>query len=214
MENELINIEDEVYIKEINGIKAIHYKINYNNQNILKDKIFKNWLNEEITKKKGKKCTLYKCSKCDFFLYGKFGEIISFPHCKANLDTICSYCGKQYHDWSFCCSKRGLMNTFFDYFFPTYKETDCYDYNKLIPFLFNIFFIGMIYCSIFLYQKLKVGNEEFSCYLYKDTKLSHFAMVISVFFTLLYSLVYFFVFLIIYFLYLILYFIMKPYNIK
>ena len=209
MENELVNNEDQVYIKEVNGIKGIHYKINYNDQNIFKDTRFNNWLNEEIIKK-GKDNILYQCPKCDFFLYGKYDEIKSFPHCDKyfNMDYICLYCGKKYLRDSLCCSKRGLKYFFFYYFFKTYWRNQFFYYIiKFIPFLFNIVFIGNIFFGLFFFRKLKVEDDKFSNYITKRTLLSNFTLIIALLFTLVYSILYFFVFIIIYLIFLILYFI-------
>ena len=215
MENELIDVEDEVYIKKVNGIKVIHYKENYNNQNFLKDNRFKNWLNEEIMKKgiNGRYNILCKCSKCDFFLYGKYNEIKSFPHCDSYLfDYICSFCGKQFYSYVCCCSKRGLINFYF-YFFDTF-DIDFLDCGKFIPLLFNFIFIGTIYFILFLHRKLNIGDHEFSTYHDKDPILSIVARIIAVFFALVFSFVYIFVFIIIYFIFLIFYFIEKPIQTK
>ena len=214
MENELIDVEDEVYIKEINSIKVIHYKENYNNQNFLKDNRFKNWLNEEIMKKgiNGRYNILNKCSKCDFFLYGKYNEVKSCPHCNSFLfDHICAFCGKQYRSYSFCCSKRGLIDDFYFFFFDAFY-TDFLDCGKYIPLIFNLIFIGIIFFSLFLHQKLKEGDKEFLTFSNKRTKLSNFAKIIALLFALVLSFIYFFVFIIIYFIFLILYFTEKPKN--
>ena len=195
MENELIDDEDKVYIKEVNGIKGIHYKTNYNNQNFLKDKRFKNWFNEEIIKKgkNGRYNILYKCQKCDFFLYGRYNEVASFPHCDSHLlDCICSFCGKQYEGYSYCCSKRGLTDDFYFLFFDTFY-IDFLDCGKYIPLFFNIIFIGNIFYSLFLHRKYKIENNEFGCYDDKWTKLSIFTRIIALLFALVFSFIYYFV---------------------
>ena len=51
MEYSLVDSEEGIYIKNINGINCLHYKIDYSEQNFFKDNRFKNWLNEEIKKK-------------------------------------------------------------------------------------------------------------------------------------------------------------------
>ena len=207
MENELIADEDKVYIKEINGIRGIHYKINYNNQNFLKDERFKKWLNEEKIKK-GKSAPLYKCKNCDIFLYGEYDEVKSFPHCDKFIfdELICSFCGKLYHGYSYCCPKRGLTDDFLFFFFNTFY-IDFLDCGKYIPLFFNIIFIGNIFYSLFLHRKYKIENNEFGCYDDKWTKPSIFTRIIALLFALILSFVYFFGFIIIYFIFLILYFI-------
>ena len=208
MEN-LIDEEEQVYFQEINGIKCLHYKVKYNNQNIVKDNRFKNWLKEEINKK-GKFGNLYRCNKCNLFAYVKDykeGQLFKNSNDHSCADKyFCSYCGNIFYGDSYCCAKRGLKSDFYICFFGP-SSGDSLEAIKYIPLLFNIVFIGSIYFSLFLDRKLKVKYDEFSCYGFKSTKLSEFAIKIGYLFIFLNSFLYFFVFIIIYFIYLILYFI-------
>ena len=213
MEN-LLDEEDEIYTKEINGIKCLYYKPKFKNQNITKDKRFKNWLKEEINKK-GKICLLYRCDICNLFAYIKDNKEralfrISKDH-SCSDKYFCTYCGNIYIGESYCCAKRGLHSKFYIYFFRP-NDDEFSDNNRYIPLLFNILFIVSIYFALFLHRKLKVGVKEFSCYENKTTKLSKFAIIIAVLFILLNSFLYFFVFIIIYFIYIILYFIETKKN--
>ena len=213
MEN-LIDEEEKVYFREINGIKCLHYKAKYNNQNIVKDNRFKNWLKEEINKK-GKFCILYRCDKCNLFAYVKDykeGQLFKNSNDHSCADKyFCSYCGNIFYGDSYCCAKRGLKSVFYKFLFGPNNGEFLYVF-RFIPLIFNILFIGSIYFSLFLHRKYKVEDCEFSSYELKDTKLSNFAIIIAVLFILLNSFLFFFAFIIIHLIYLILYFIETKIN--
>ena len=52
MENELIDNDEEegIYIKEINGKKCLHYKLDYEGIKFLKEPKFLKWLNSQKKK--------------------------------------------------------------------------------------------------------------------------------------------------------------------
>ena len=50
MENGLIDEEHNIYTKEIDNIIFIHYKAQYENENVLRIPAFKKWFDGEIKK--------------------------------------------------------------------------------------------------------------------------------------------------------------------
>ena len=134
MEN-LLDEEDEIYTKEINGIKCLYYKPKFKNQNITKDKRFKNWLKEEINKK-GKICLLYRCDICNLFAYikdRKERELFRISKDHSCSDKyFCTYCGNIYIGESYCCAKRGLQSDFYIAFFGP-SSGDSLEAIKYIP---------------------------------------------------------------------------------
>ena len=215
MEYSLVDSEEGIYIKNINGINCLHYKIDYPEQNFFKDNRFKKWLNEEI-KKKGKTDYIFMCTKCNIFAYlSGNDEIMSFYHCNdsslSSMKLLCLYCRKTFSAGKYCCARRGIISDFQDYLLDGCysciftKNSDLRDCIKSIPFIFNLIFIGTIFYGLFLHRKIKVGNDKYINYEIKGTKLSGISIVFAALFFLIHSFVYFFSFSIIYFIYLIIF---------
>ena len=108
MENTLIEENEDLYTKVINGEISLYYKPAYSDKNILKDPRFKAWLNEQI-KLKGKNKLLFKCNSCNFITYLKnIEEIKSIKCCEESLISfwyICPYCGDNFLFGKYCCKK-------------------------------------------------------------------------------------------------------------
>ena len=210
MENDLLEgEEDSVYTKEICGKKCLHYKLHYKDEKMIKDKRFIKWLNEEKRNNKNKENYFLKCQNCHFCVYS-YKEDYSCCE-KKSLICICLFCGEIFHGSSYCCARRGLLeisNQYILYFSYAcnFKKGDGFlESFKVMPFIFNLIFIGTIYVGFFCHRKLTVGNSEFSNYEHRTSLLARSALIIFGLFTLIMSFVFFFHFLIIYFIYLIIY---------
>ena len=207
MENELIDNDEEegIYIKEINGKKCLHYKLDYEGIKFLKEPKFLKWLNSQ-KKEIGKKDYLYMCKHCNIFIYP---EIHNFKCCfYSSYDPICLCCGSIFHGNSYCCPKRGLIEVSQMYILDgrytcNLREGDgVIECLKSIPLIFNLVSIGTVYFGLFLHRRYKDGKSGCSCYETKGTKCSNIAINIGFGFVLILSLVYFIPFIIIYFIYL------------
>ena len=66
MENKFI--EDEIELKEINNIKALYYKVNYLEQKVNEDPVFRRWL-ESQKKERGENGIVSYCQNCNLFFY-------------------------------------------------------------------------------------------------------------------------------------------------
>ena len=209
MENEIIDNEEEgIYIKEIEGIKCLHYKLEYKDSKILNDPRFLKWLNDE---KKSKKSYLSMCTKCNTFKYtGENIKCCNHPY----FEPICTSCGRRFAGDSYCCAKRGIVEVSSRYILDGSYTCGLYGdrlFNcfKAIPFIFNLVFIGTLYYGIFLHRSLKNNkrnNKKISSYEQIDTACGTIAINISFLCILVLSFVYFLPFIPIYFIYLIIFF--------
>ena len=211
MENEIIDNDEEegIFIKEINGKKCLHYKLEYEGTKFLKHPKFIKWLNGQKNEI-GKKDHLYRCKYCNIFIYPEIDDFNCCNH--TTYDPICLCCGSIFHGNFYCCSRRGLIEVSKRYILDgrytcNLKKNDgLFDCMKSIPFIFNLVFIGTFYFGLFFHRKYKDGKRGCSCYETKGTKLSRLAAFIGFSFVFVLSLVYFIPFVIIYIIYLIIFF--------
>ena len=211
MENVIIDNDEEegIYIKEINGKKCLHYKLEYERITFLKDPTFVKWLNEQKDEI-GEIDHIYMCRVCNIFVYYKGTDYKCCNH--FNYITICLYCGSFYEIDNYCCLRRGLIEISSRYLLNGIYTCNLKDGEgilgciKSIPFIFYLSFISTFYFGLFLHRKYKNIKAKFSSYGRKDTKFSHIAFNIGLMFILVISLVYSIQFIILYFIYLIIFF--------
>ena len=198
MENILIEENQDIHTKEINGEICLYYKPTYRGQNILNDIKFKTWLNEQ-EKLKGKNKLLFKCNSCNFIFYLKdMRDMESIKCCEkpgVSFWFICTYCGDNFTYDQFCCKRMGfkweLASTFLNgnYFCNAYKLLDQI---KVMPLFFHVLFVFIFFETLFYLTKMKLKNSGCS-----ETPL----IGIGIIFSIVQGFTYFFPFLIIYFIY-------------
>ena len=197
MENTLLEGNQDIYTKEINGEICLYYKPTYHGHNILKDTKFKKWLNEQ-EKLKGKNKLLYKCNSSNFIFYLKnMEEIKSIKCCESHISFsyICTYCGDNFYFAFYCCKRTALKWVFHTYFLNGKyfgKKEDLLDQIKLIPLIFHFLFVHAFFEALFFRTKMELKTYECS-----EKPL----IGIAVLFSLVQGFTYFFPFLIIYFIY-------------
>ena len=168
MENTLIEENQDLYTKVINGEICLYYKPTYNGKNILKDPKFKKWLNEQ-EKLKGKEKLLFKCNKCNFITYLKNIEEIDSMKCceesRVSFWYICPYCGGNFDFGSFCCKRIALKWIFSTTFLNGQyfnKKDNLFDEIKLIPLIFHWLFVYMFFEAFFFRAKIQLKTYECS----------------------------------------------------
>ena len=198
MENALIEENQDIYTKKINGEICLFYKPTYYGKNILKDPKFKTWINEQ-EKLKGKNKLLFKCNSCNFITYLKNVEEIKSIKCCENSRVsywyICPYCGGNFDFGSYCCKRIALkweLSSFLlNGIYFTNKES-LFDQIKLIPLIFHFLFIYLFFEALFFNAKIQLKTYECS-----EKPL----IGIGVIFSIVQGFTFFFPFLIIYFIY-------------
>ena len=198
MENELIEENQDIYTKEINGQICLYYKPTYSGQNLLNHIQFKTWLNEQ-EKIKGKSKLLFQCYSCNCITYLKnIKEIESINCCEDSRICfwyICTYCGGNFTFANYCCSRIAFKWEFATTFLNGHyfdKKDNLFDQIKLIPLISNFFFVYIFFEALFFRRKIHLKTYECS-----EKPL----IGIGAIFSIVQGFTYFFPFLIIYFIY-------------
>ena len=198
MENALIEENQDLYTKAINGEICLYYKPSYKGKNILKDPKFKTWLNEQ-EKLKGKDKLLFQCNSCNFITYLKnIEEIDSMKCCEKSRIAfwyICPYCGGDFFFGHYCCKRIALRWEFATSFLNGQyfnKKDNSFDQIKLIPLIFHWLFIYTFFETFFFRAKIQLKTYECS-----EKPLIGIGLI----FSLVQGFTFFFPFLIIYFIY-------------
>ena len=105
-------IEEESKIEEINGYKALQYKVKNNGKNINQVPIYIHWL-KLMKAEKGENGLVTYCTKCHlFFYFANLQEKHTHFHHKncyyEDSSDFCEYCGELYNNDSICCFKKLL----------------------------------------------------------------------------------------------------------
>jgi len=203
MENKLI--EDELIYEEINGVKGLKYKLQYSNTKVGKDPIFKKWLSSEKLSKGDNGIVCY-CKNCNLFIYLQNKNEINETATKCcnsfGYGYICNYCGEIFFISSLCCIKNGLKNEFEEFIFSI-KFNQISEYFIFFPIITYFIFFLILFSALFYDRKAKIGDDEFSSYSEKDTKLQKFGQSVVGISLIIYSLIYTIPFLILYIIFLI-----------
>ena len=203
------NFEEEKCIELINNESCFHdFHQGRDEGEIIKNPIFKKWLKEQI-RNKGRG-GLYLCDECNIYSYLKSGKdfMCKGEHCHSKY--ICLYCGHDFYGDCYCCAKNGLKHTFRGYLFEGCYSFHLRDGIKIIPYIFNLIFVGTIYFGLFFHRRIKYGDNKYSNYEHRKNLLPNCAFIIAILFFLVVSIVYFIPFIFIYLSYLI--FFLVNYN--
>ena len=168
MENELIEENQDIYTKEINGEICLFYKPTYYGKNILKDPKFKTWINEQ-EKLKGKNKLLFKCNSCNFIFYLRNNEEIKSINCceksRINFWYICTYCGDNFSFSYYCCKRIAikwiLASTFLNGIYFD-NHDNIINSIKLVPLIFHILFVYLFFEAFFFRTKMHLKTYECS----------------------------------------------------
>ena len=192
MENRLSNEENGVYIKEINNITGLHYVLNYTEENIFEVPIFKKWYNNEINKK-GKYGLLTFCRKCNFYFYFKeYNHKKIFKCCQDNnsLEKICSYCGKSFEYYFYCCLKRAIKEDINEYFLDVDNDSNIYPFFNSLPIIFQFSLARTIFNILYIHR---IKRNDFYDKIFET--------IIIYFFIIIYELIYYIPYIIIHIIY-------------
>ena len=193
MENKFI--EDEIELKEINNIKALYYKVNYPEQKVNEDPVFRRWL-ESQKKEKGENGIVSYCQNCNLFFYfineNEENETKRICCNDYFFGHFCNYCDQIIIPDSYCCIRGGIKLLFQDNLLNGkygYKE-EIFDCIKFIPIIFFFIFFVNISCVLFVNKRRTIKNVIFSSYNLKDSYGTFSFLAICSLISILYYLIF------------------------
>ena len=202
--------EEEKCLELINNETCFHdFYQDRDEGELIKNPVFKKWLKEQI-RKKGRG-DLYFCKYCNIYSYLKHQKDFRCNGEHWYSENVCLYCGQIFYLYCYCCAKYGL-----DYAFRLYLFEGSYSFHrdgiKIIPYIFNLIFVGTIYFGLFYHRRVGFENIKYLNYEHRTDIIPRIAFIIATLFFLVISLVYFIPFIFIYLFYLI--FFLVNYNSK
>ena len=168
MENRLIN--EEIEIREKYNLKALYYKLTYEERKVKNNPIINEWLDSQ-KRERGENGKIYYCITCNLFFYLINEKEVKEVKSKCiDVGYICDYCGEIMSRNSYCCLRGGMKETFFDMLLRTekiYEEDYIINCVKLTPLLSSIFFIGLIYNALYFNKRKAIVSNVFYTYTFK-----------------------------------------------
>ena len=213
MEN--LTIDDQIEYREIKGMKALYYKLQYPNAKVKENPYFEKWLNSQKNIN-GNNGIISFCKNCDLFFYFKnapkekyticcsynsLGEFDSYGH-------VCEYCGQIYFEDSLCCTKNGIKVACQKVLLNGQYFNSFRNWIKFFPFIFLFAFSMIFLWGLFFYRRMKYKNDIFSSFIRIETTYTIIVMLFSLFLIIIYSLIFsisYILFFIIYLIYALIY---------
>ena len=182
MENPFIEDKYDKYeITEKFNIKALYYEINYAQQKVKYDPIFKKWF-ESQKKERGENGIAFysRDSKLFFYLINK-EELREAERRYTDTGELCEFCGEIQYNY-ICCIRGGIKEMILEiYLSGDYNCDNDADVLKLSPFSFQIYFFFYVSAALFFERRKSTVDNLYDSYLYEKKCLLYFYYTICFF---------------------------------
>ena len=165
---------DKFEIREKSNLKALNYEINYAQQKVKYDPIFKKWFESQKRERGENGIAFYsRDSKLFFYLINE-EELREAVSRYSDIGQFCEFCGEIRFSY-LCCIKGGIKEMILDiYLSGKYNCRDCVDVLKLSPFLFQIYFFVWVSAVLFFERRKPIVERLYDSYLYEKQCLLYF----------------------------------------